>query len=66
MYDSGKSDKPSIIIIIYYDSGIYPSDWTVTTITPIFKGKGSKNSESNYRGISVSVLSFEQCFIYLF
>ena len=29
-------------------------EWTVTTITPIFKGKGSKDTESNYRGISVA------------
>ena len=37
--------------IIFY-SGIYPDEWTVTTITPIFKGKGSKDAESNYRGIT--------------
>ena len=39
---------------IIFDSGIYPEEWTVTTITPIFKGKGSKDTESNYRGISVA------------
>ena len=39
---------------IIFDSGIYPDEWTVTTITPIFKGKGPKNTESNYRGISVA------------
>ena len=39
---------------IVFDSGIYPDEWTVTTITPIFKGKGSRDAESNYRGISVA------------
>ena len=39
---------------IIFDSGIYPDEWTVTTITPIFKGKESKDTESNYRGISVA------------
>ena len=29
---------------ISFDSGIYPDEWTVTTITPIFKGKGSKDA----------------------
>ena len=37
---------------IFY-SGIYPDEWTVTTITPFLKDKGSKDTESNYRGISV-------------
>ena len=41
---------------IIYDSGVYPDSWTVTTITAIFKGKGSKSIESNYRGISVSCI----------
>ena len=39
-----------------YNSGVYPDSWTITTITAIFKGKGSKSIESNYRGISVSCI----------
>ena len=39
---------------IIYDSGVYPDSYTVTMITAILKGKGSKSIESNYRGISVS------------
>ena len=31
------------LFTIIYDSGVYPNSWTVTTITAIFKGKGSKS-----------------------
>ena len=41
---------------IVHHSGVYPDSWTVTTITAIFKGKGSKSIESNYRGIGVSCI----------
>ena len=33
--------------------GCFPSEWKIAKVTPIFKGKGSKTSEMNYRPISV-------------
>ena len=33
--------------------GYFPSEWKIAKVTPIFKGKGSKTSEMNYRPISV-------------
>ena len=34
-------------------SGITPCDWKIARVAPIYKGKGSKSDESNYRPISV-------------
>jgi len=30
-----------------------PEDWKLSGITPVYKGKGDKDEESNYRPISV-------------
>ena len=34
-------------------SGITPCDWKIARVVPIYKGKGTKSDESNYRPISV-------------
>ena len=34
-------------------TGIIPSDWCISFISPIFKNKGSKKDPDNYRGISI-------------
>ena len=34
-------------------SGIYPEDWKCAHIIPIYKGKGSKSSQENYKPISI-------------
>ena len=34
-------------------TGIMPTNWCVSLISPIPKGKGSKNDPNNYRGISL-------------
>ena len=46
---------PSIVYImnLSLQSGVVPSDWKIARVTPIYKGKGSKQDESNYRPISV-------------
>ena len=53
--------KPTVYILaphltklfnIIYDSGVYPDSWTVTTITAIFKGKGSKSNNNNKRPLT--------------
>ena len=35
------------------DTGVIPSDFKIARVTPVYKGKGSKWEESNYRPISV-------------
>ena len=46
---------PSITQVLNHSlmSGSLPSDWKLARVTPVFKGKGSKNDQSNYRPISV-------------
>lgn len=39
-----------------FDRGIYPDEWTVSTIVPLFK-KGDVSKPSNYRGISFCNIS---------
>ena len=34
-------------------TGVVPADWKIARVTPVYKGKGSKQDESNYRPISV-------------
>ena len=34
-------------------TGIIPSDWCISFISPIFKNKGSRKDPDNYRGISI-------------
>ena len=34
-------------------TGIIPSDWCTSFISPIYKNKGQKNDPNNYRGISI-------------
>ena len=35
-------------------TGFFPSDWKLASITPIFKGAGSKSDPNNYRPISIT------------
>ena len=35
------------------DMGTFPSAWKTAKVTPIYKGKGSKDDKNNYRPISV-------------
>lgn len=35
------------------DTGSFPSVWKTAGVTPIYKGKGSKDDKNNYRPISV-------------
>ena len=35
------------------DTNIIPDDWKISFITPVYKGKGKKNSIENYRPISI-------------
>ena len=37
-----------------FASGSYPREWEVSTLSPIFKGKGSDSECSNYRGVFVA------------
>ena len=41
------------IINLSLQTGVIPCDWKIARVTPIYKGKGSKYEESNYRPISV-------------
>jgi len=36
-----------------FNSGTVPKAWLHSTITPIFKGSGSRHDHNNYRGITV-------------
>ena len=49
---------PSIVHVMNLSlkTGVIPGDWKLARVTPIFKGKGSKLDESNYRPISVIAL----------
>ena len=37
-----------------FASGSFPREWEVSTLSPIFKGKGSVSECSHYRGVSVA------------
>ena len=43
-----------LLFNLVLDSGVYPSDWSIGTIIPIFKGKGSPHDPKNYRPINLS------------
>jgi hypothetical protein len=51
------SDKMATLITklfnLILNSGKVPSAWTIGVIKPIFKGKGSVDNPSNYRGITI-------------
>jgi hypothetical protein len=51
------SDRMAVIYTKLFNlilkSGIVPTSWTIGTIKPIFKGKGSIEDPSNYRGITI-------------
>ena len=49
---------PHLVVLfnIILRSGSYPDQWSITTLTPIYKGKGPRLLEGNYRGVSVSVV----------
>ena len=54
---------PSITFLINQsiDTCILPDDWKFARVTPVYKGKGSKTDQSNYRPISV--LSYISCIL---
>ena len=41
------------ILNISLETGVIPADLKITRVTPVYKGKGSKWEETNYRPISV-------------
>ena len=41
------------LVNISLETGLIPSDFKIARVTPVYKGKGSKWEESNYRPISV-------------
>ena len=51
------SDLIAPIIIIFANASIhtncFASDWKLSRVTPIYKGKGGANDKGNYRPISV-------------
>ena len=46
---------PSLTYImnLSLETGVIPDDWKIARVTPIYKGKGSKQDETNYRPISI-------------
>ena len=50
--DSYKSLLTDLFNVVL-KTGIIPSDWCISFISPIFKNKGSKKDPDNYRGISI-------------
>ena len=40
------------ILILYFDEGLFPDNWTESIIFPLFK-KGTLNDPNVYRGISL-------------
>ena len=35
-----------------FQSGVVPKDWRSAVIVPLYKGKGERSKNENYRGIS--------------
>ena len=35
-------------------NGVIPNDWRLSSVTPIYKGKGSKSQPGNYRPVSLT------------
>ena len=54
------SDLIAPIIIKFANASIhskcFASDWKLSRVTPIYKGKGGANDKGNYRPISVTVV----------
>ena len=42
-----------ILFNIILNSGIIPSDWCISLISPLYKNTGPKDEANNYRGISL-------------
>ena len=47
--------QSTILLYISMCIGVIPRDLKIARITPVYRGKGSKYDESNYRPISVIV-----------
>jgi exonuclease III len=54
-----KNSPPKLLSLLtkYFnlilDSGVWPTDWSIGLIVPIYKSKGSTDDPSNYRGITL-------------